>query len=302
MPKRASWLGLGVILPVTAVIIITVLVNLTLIWVGKYDASQNVVIVQTSYFLMAALALVATYIALKKQKLATAITENEFKLERQLVASQNSFISDISTSLDEDIAELDQVVPAVKKASNGKTFIHGLDSLKVAVGKMAYLNQLSTKDITKTKLSSNLKGIVSEVIEEQSSFAKREKIKINQQVENDIRVLADDDTLRRILQSTINNAIKFNNTEGMVDVKIASQGRNKVKILVKDNGVGIAKDKLDEIFEPFGRATDSKEFNFEGLGLDLYIDRLLVEQLGGTIEVNSVEGTGTEVSIILPSK
>ncbi|MCA9344225.1 hypothetical protein KC946_00130 [Candidatus Saccharibacteria bacterium] len=302
LPKRASWLGLGVILPVTAVIIITVLVNLTLIWVGKYDASQNVVIVQTSYFLMAALALVATYIALKKQKLATAITENEFKLERQLVASQNSFISDISTSLDEDIAELDQVVPAVKKASNGKTFIHGLDSLKVAVGKMAYLNQLSTKDITKTKLSSNLKGIVSEVIEEQSSFAKREKIKINQQVENDIRVLADDDTLRRILQSTINNAIKFNNTEGMVDVKIASQGRNKVKILVKDNGVGIAKDKLDEIFEPFGRATDSKEFNFEGLGLDLYIDRLLVEQLGGTIEVNSVEGTGTEVSIILPSK
>ena len=71
---------------------------------------------------------------------------------------------------------------------------------------------------------------------------------------------------------------------------------------VQDTGAGIPKSKVDKLFAPFSRATDTLKFDYEGLGLDLYMDKLITEQAGGKIDISSIEGAYTTVTVKLPKK
>ena len=125
-------------------------------------------------------------------------------------------------------------------------------------------------------------------------------------------ILASQDEARFILSSVLENAINFSPKNSTIHVT-ASSTNNKIHLSVKDNGQGISSDKLAELFKPFARASDTLQYDHEGLGLGLYTNKLLVEKLGGSIKISSYNNTdnnvdngsntsitGTTVSISLP--
>ena len=74
-----------------------------------------------------------------------------------------------------------------------------------------------------------------------------------------------------------------------------------MRLSVRDQGIGVAPESLDAIFEPFGRAANAEETGATGLGLGLYICRTIIERLGGSIWAESEgEATGLTVIIQLP--
>lgn len=108
--------------------------------------------------------------------------------------------------------------------------------------------------------------------------------------------------INRILLNTLGNAIKFTK-KGTVtlELKLLKEEDNNASICISisDTGIGIPKNKIDIIFNNFSRLTPSYENEFDGHGLGLYIVKKYVDQMGGTVTVDSQEGKGTTINIML---
>ncbi len=109
----------------------------------------------------------------------------------------------------------------------------------------------------------------------------------------------DADKIERIILNLLSNSIKFTNSGGKIYVNMNDLG-NSIIISVKDTGVGIPEDKMKMIFERFGQVDKTLRRNSEGTGIGLCLVKSFVEMHGGTIEVKSKLGEGSEFIIKLP--
>jgi signal transduction histidine kinase/DNA-binding response OmpR family regulator len=115
-----------------------------------------------------------------------------------------------------------------------------------------------------------------------------------------IDVVADEVRFTQVLSNLLNNAAKYTNPGGRISLTVARR-ENDLLVSVKDTGIGIAADKVDEIFEMFFQLERSLEQTRQGLGVGLTLVKRLVEMHGGTIQVRSDgPGQGSEFILRLP--
>jgi two-component system sensor histidine kinase/response regulator len=119
--------------------------------------------------------------------------------------------------------------------------------------------------------------------------------------ENEIEVLATEDGLQKIFTNLVGNGIKYTRQGGKVRVEV-KYCQDKVEILVADNGIGIPQKDMPRLFEEFFRASNARRSGIVGTGLGLSIVKQLIDQLGGSVEANSVEGEGTQFKVMLPMR
>ncbi len=137
--------------------------------------------------------------------------------------------------------------------------------------------------------------------------AEEKGISLNSQVDDTLdRVLHGDAfRIRQVIVNILSNAIKFTHA-GYVDIKAFQQKefKNKVEVRIDitDTGIGIARDKLDSIFEQFHQADADITRRYGGTGLGLTISKRIVEHMGGQLSVRSEEGMGSQFTILLPLK
>jgi len=112
--------------------------------------------------------------------------------------------------------------------------------------------------------------------------------------------LGDARRLGQVLDNLLSNAIKFSREGDAVTVEVCGDGDTS-KIVVADTGIGIPADELGHVFSRFYRARTASHLAVPGTGLGLAITRALVDQHGGTIELESHEGEGTRVTVTLPA-
>ena len=110
---------------------------------------------------------------------------------------------------------------------------------------------------------------------------------------------ADKVRLRQVLLNLLSNAIKYNREGGEVSISTSSIGPRRARVTVADTGVGIAPERLGEVFQPFNRL-GAELGGIEGTGIGLTITQRLVRSMNGDVKVESVLGVGTSVSIDLP--
>ena len=109
--------------------------------------------------------------------------------------------------------------------------------------------------------------------------------------ENELKI--DFEKILTILKNLVENAIIYRgNTTPEIEISII-ETKNRYKIGVKDNGVGIAPEEVEKIFERFYRVDKARTSNKAGTGLGLSIVKELVERCGGKVDVISKEGKGT---------
>ncbi len=104
--------------------------------------------------------------------------------------------------------------------------------------------------------------------------------------------------LDQVVTNLVSNALKYSPDGGAVLVGVASD-RHHAVVTVRDHGIGIAEEMLDQVFEPFARRAYHVPVMY-GTGLGLYITRQIVEQHGGQIALASTPGQGTTVTVRLP--
>lgn len=111
----------------------------------------------------------------------------------------------------------------------------------------------------------------------------------------------DDEKYERIILNLLSNAIKFTPAGKSIVVNLHSAKTN-ICIEVKDNGIGIPRNKIDVIFERFGQVESSLSRQAEGTGIGLSLVKRFVEALGGSVSVKSNLGKGTTFKILLPNE
>ncbi|MDC7227451.1 MAG: ATP-binding protein [Spirochaetales bacterium] len=117
-------------------------------------------------------------------------------------------------------------------------------------------------------------------------------------ISENTNINTDSHKLRAMLNSLIGNALKFTET-GEVAL-ICELKENRLEINVRDTGIGIASEYMQEIFSPFFQINSGYERPYRGNGLGLSICRSYAELLGGSIEVKSIEGQGSTFTLNLP--
>lgn len=118
--------------------------------------------------------------------------------------------------------------------------------------------------------------------------------------ESSLQVVADPPKLRQILLNVLGNAIKFTPEAGNIRLS-AVRDAAIVRITVADTGIGIPRDKLEQIFEPFYQVERGTTRRYEGVGLGLAISRDLARTMGGDLDIHSTLGKGTDAVLVLPA-
>jgi PAS domain S-box-containing protein len=121
----------------------------------------------------------------------------------------------------------------------------------------------------------------------------------------ELRARADRDKLQQILLNLLGNAIKFTDARdgrpGRVEVVCGADGTGRVRIEVRDTGVGIPDEALERIFDPFVQADQRLTRSHGGIGLGLAISRDLARGMGGDLTAESTPGKGSTFTVVLPA-
>lgn len=114
-------------------------------------------------------------------------------------------------------------------------------------------------------------------------------------------VLGDRDRLERAITNVVGNAVKFTPPGGTVTLSLSrTADGHGVRLSCEDTGMGIPAKEIDSLFTSFTRASNAADQQIPGTALGLVIVRTIVEQHGGTVELRSIEGEGTTVTIDVP--
>ncbi|MEW8956387.1 sensor histidine kinase [Clostridium sp.] len=147
----------------------------------------------------------------------------------------------------------------------------------------------------------NIVSVVEDVTMLTREYAKIKEIEIIFDTEEEEIILACDiDKIERVIMNLLSNSIKFTPKGGIIIVTIY-KNINNIVLAVKDNGVGIDKEKQELLFKRYYKAHDKNKIIAKGSGIGLSLVKLLVEMHRGSIAVDSEEGKGTEFKLYLPS-
>jgi len=171
--------------------------------------------------------------------------------------------------------------------------------LKSLLNEINYINEITDKLLFLTKKDAlnkqnfnliDLEDIILELFEKYSK-----KIKIDLEVEEDEYIIKGDKTLLKIaLSNLIENSIKYGASHITIFLK---KEKNKIILKIKDNGIGIPKEKLPYIFDEFYRVDESRNKKVKGFGLGLSIVKSIINLHKGKIKINSENQNGVEVII-----
>ena len=114
-------------------------------------------------------------------------------------------------------------------------------------------------------------------------------------------VLFDPDIIERILLNLLSNAVKFNKVDGTIYVNLYTKD-DEIRITVRDEGIGIPKEKLSSIFKRFEQIQTKNKIEKQGSGIGLYLVKSLVTLHGGNIKVESKVNEGSNFIITIPKK
>lgn len=228
--------------------------------------------------------------------------------QKKLLAFKNEFLSTIAHELKRPVASLSfnldcLSAPAfinnqskrdllLSKSINATTELNSTINMIVGLAKLE--EGLLTLDLKPINLKEMLEELKFRFI---SNAVKQIEIETNYQADEEFTITGDAQLLSQCFANLIDNAIKYSGNEVLIIISISRVGGG-IKVSVKDNGLGIPEAKLPVIFDKYTRVhTEITKVNGFGIGLN-YV-KTIVEKHGGTVEVKSEPGKGSEFIVLL---
>ena len=234
----------------------------------------------------------------------TAELQKALERVSELSQLKANFIANISHELRTPLTHIKGYIELLVTESLGPITQEQKHALQVSQQSSAKLEGL-IEDLIMVSLASrgemnvklddmDIRRIASLALKSFAEKAKNREINLHAEIGDDVPfVQGDSQKIGWALSQLIENAIKFTSTGGSVTVNVKREGENLVLVSVTDTGIGIASNRLSEIFEPFHQLDGSSTRRYGGTGLGLSLVRQIVEAHGSMVDVQSVEGRGT---------
>lgn len=146
--------------------------------------------------------------------------------------------------------------------------------------------------------------VVDNSVEKLKDDIEQKDLKFNiDKSEQSTRMYGDPEKLDLALYYILDNAVKYTPQNGTVELRVRKKKESEyLEVKVEDNGVGIPPEGLDKMFSKFHRGANVLRMETEGNGLGMFIVKSIVEEHEGTVDVQSEEAKGTEVTFLIPMK
>ncbi len=176
-----------------------------------------------------------------------------------------------------------------------------VERLNRIVNKLLYITKMDTltQSMSGTLELVNLKDVISGINKNLIPIADMEEKELILNAQDDILIMANKDILWQAVYNIVDNALKYTGDNGRVEITLLKENKRAI-IIVRDNGVGIAPEDADRIFDRFYRVDKARSRETGGTGLGLSIAHAAIEFHNGSIEVQSTLGEGSEFRIVLP--
>jgi len=240
-------------------------------------------------------------------------TELRRALERLSELSQlkANLISNVSHELRTPICQIVGYVDLMAQGSLGSLSPEQAEALRVvrrAVDRLEHLvedliefSSASRRGVSLDLTDVDLQMLAGEVIARLQDKADRARIRLETLIPADLPSLrADQEKLSWVLHQLLDNGIKFTPPDGRVTIEARMEGA-AATVCVRDTGIGIPREQIAEIFEPFHQLDGSSTRRYGGTGLGLALVHLILGAHGATVRVESEEGAGTQFSFRLPA-
>lgn len=219
---------------------------------------------------------------------------------------RKDFVSNISHELKTPIASIqgftkllvDDNLSKEEKNEYVNIILEETERLSNLSSNMLKLSKLEKQEIVTNKTEYRLDNQIRKAIIMLDEEINKRKIKISLD-SGEVSIYEDEDLIMEIWINLISNAIKYNNENGEIKIKVI-EDENNVKVMIEDTGIGIPKEKQGKIFEKFYQVEKSR--SSEGSGLGLAIVKRIVDLIKGEIEVESKENKGTKIIITIPKE
>ncbi|MFT3988154.1 ATP-binding protein [Aestuariivirga sp.] len=186
-----------------------------------------------------------------------------------------------------------------------------IDHLNTILGSSKHLQSLISDILDATRIEKGTLQLVeqeadaAELVEIAAKMcrdaAEKTDTTIIARIVDGVEVKGDITRIKQILINLISNAVKFSPSGGFVNISLERTDTGGLAIAVRDEGVGIRKEDIDRIFEPFVQADAGHSRRFGGIGLGLAIARRIAMLHGGTVTIESEYGVGTTARLVLPA-
>ncbi|MCL1140608.1 hybrid sensor histidine kinase/response regulator [Shewanella pneumatophori] len=180
-------------------------------------------------------------------------------------------------------------------------------TLLLLINDILDLSKIESGNLSITNTDANITEVIYDTLTIVLAKVAEKNLTLEVEIDDEIPYLIslDEHRMRQVLMNLLSNAVKFTN-EGSIKVVAKctkdTAGYIDMQISIHDTGIGIAKEKQEQIFSPFTQEDDTITRQFGGTGLGLAICKQLVELMGGTISISSVKGEGCCFTIALKSQ
>lgn len=235
------------------------------------------------------------------------LTNKTIKPIKETFEKQKQFIADASHELKTPLAiirtnnslVLSNKNLTVESQSKWLNYINNqIERMSELIDEMLSLAKLDANRGHDEFVVFNLSKLLNNILLTFEAVIFENKIELESNIEEDISIKGDKESIKKVFTILLDNAIKYTNQSGKIDVDLR-QEKNKIKIKVKNSGEGINKKDINKIFERFYRVDTSRARESGGYGLGLSIAKSIVENHNGKIYAESNVGKDTTFIIEL---
>jgi signal transduction histidine kinase len=219
--------------------------------------------------------------------------------QRTLDANRNYLIEKGLKNLKTPLDQLHAELVTLNRPDITRPVAEGLSRFEIILQKFVILMGLWAGSMTAIRQPVNLNQLLSKVEQHNKVLLQQSGLSLDSQLRA-ANVLSDPLLLEYVIDSLVNNAVKYGSGGQPIVVKSQKGRRNTIEISIIDRGPGISEQKKALIFKPFSRAENAAtDFEKEGLGLSLYLDKLIMRYLGGAIKAEPTAGGGATFKLIV---
>jgi signal transduction histidine kinase len=232
-------------------------------------------------------------------------TLREVTADRELDRMRDAFVATVSHELRTPLTSISGFLEMMEDEEHelgdaGRQYLdvirRATDRLHSLVEDLLLVAQIEARRIELELAPVDLVDLASRAVQSAQPAAAEKGIALDLVSDHPPAVLGDAKRLSQVLDNLVSNAVKFTPDGGRVTITVEPN-----RLVVADNGIGVAADEQKQVFSRFFRATSATQRAIPGTGLGLAICHALVEQHGGSIEFLSDEGAGTQVVVSLPN-
>lgn len=290
---RSGWF-LG---PLIGSLVLTLVANFLLVIVGE----KEIGVLHTFFqFLVAALACGILYLGVRNLYLQKSLRAEKHRLidhEKIIDEARNAFITQVTLTLKGSLERIKQQQASIQGAPSVQYFNEGYARIEATLQKFMLLSQIQA-GIDRDLETIDLREAVDNLLVTYAPAISAKRLTVSNALPPTV-VQQNRLLFNFVLNSVLDNAIKFNRADGTIEIGIEPHDKT-LRVTVADSGIGIQADKLDQLFKPFSRTTAAVEFNYDGLGFSLFLDKIIMDYTGGTISIDTQENHGTRLYVDTP--